>query len=104
MQATFEHAPSTLFVTLVGDLVGGPDAMSFSQSLREAIGGTPDSLKSVNVDTASVGFVNSSGLGMLLAARQAAKDAGANLSVLNPPKQLLLLLEVTRLTEILGVA
>jgi anti-sigma B factor antagonist len=103
MKASFEKRSSALNVVLNGDLIGGEDAMQFSKSLREAIGNPAMGLTMVHVDAAGVGFVNSSGLGMLLAARQAAKDAGANLSLVNPPMQLKSLLEMTKLSEILGV-
>ncbi len=103
MKASFEKQSSALNVVLDGDLIGGEDAMLFSKSLREAIGVPSAGLTTVHVYAAGVGFVNSSGLGMLLAARQAARDAGAQLSLINPPAQLLSLLEMTKLSEILGV-
>ena len=105
MEAKFKEDSSALAVQLIGDLIGGADAMTFSQSLKEAIAGAKNGgLRKVNLDAAAVGFVNSSGLGMLLAARQAAKDAGAEFAMVNPPTQLKSLLEITKLTDILGVS
>jgi anti-sigma B factor antagonist len=104
MEVKFNSDSSALGVTIEGDLIGGADAMTFSTSLKDAIGKMPAGmLKHVNVDAAKVGFVNSSGLGMLLAARQSAKDAGADLAILNPPEQLRSLLEITKLTDIFSV-
>jgi anti-anti-sigma factor len=50
-----------------------------------------------------VGFVDSSGLGMLLGAREAALAKGATMSLNNPNNQLQQLLDITKLSEILGV-
>lgn len=103
MLVSFQPQDSTLNVKLEGDLIGGADAMTFSQSLKEAIAGGGE-LQEVVLDVSTVGFVNSSGLGMLLSARQAATEAGATLKVKKPGEQLRSLLELTKLSDLLGVA
>jgi anti-anti-sigma factor len=102
MTSTFESTPGNLLINLTGDLIGGADAMKFAVDLREAL--TEKSYQRVDVDTGAVGFVNSSGLGMLIAARQAAQEHGAEFHLKAPGEQLRHLLEVTKLTEILGAA
>lgn len=102
MDSTFERAQDTLIVTLSGDLIGGADAMKFAVDLREAIASKP--VARVQFDASNVGFVNSSGLGMLISARQTALEHNAEFSVLNPGAQLRSLLSVTKLNEILGVS
>ncbi len=102
MTSTFETTSGKLQVNLSGDLIGGADAMKFSVELRESLTAKP--YQRVEVNAGSVGFVNSSGLGMLIAARQAAQEHGAEFSLHAPGEQLKHLLEVTKLTEILGAA
>ena len=100
MNATFESTADTLSVTLTGDLIGGADAMQFAVSLREAL--APAKVAHVSVDAGGVGFVNSSGLGMLIAARQTVLEHGADFHLNNPAEQLKSLLSITRLTDLLG--
>ena len=100
MNSTFKTSSDTLRITLTGDLIGGADAMKFAVDLREALN-APE-LKRVDVDAADVGFVNSSGLGMLIAARQAAQEHGASFQLQQPGEQLKSLLNITKLTELLG--
>lgn len=101
MDSNFERAQDTLTVKLSGDLIGGADAMKFAVDLRDAIAQQP--ITRVQFDTANVGFVNSSGLGMLIAARQTALEHNAEFTVVNPGAQLRSLLAVTKLNDILGV-
>jgi anti-anti-sigma factor len=102
MTSSFDTTPGKLQINLTGDLIGGADAMKFSVDLRESL--AAKSYDRVDVDAGSVGFVNSSGLGMLIAARQAAQEHGAEFRLHAPGEQLKHLLEVTKLTEILGAA
>jgi anti-sigma B factor antagonist len=100
MQSHFQYLEPTLTVRLEGDLIGGADAMTFSKDVKEAI--QQHSPKAIIVDAEKVEFVNSSGLGMLLAARQAAHESGADLRVTNAKPQLRSLLDLTKLSSILG--
>lgn len=102
MNTSVEQTEGNLKIALEGDLIGGKDALQFSQALREALA-AGGNVQSVVIDVARVEFVNSSGLGMLLSARQSAHDAGAQLSLENPGEQLRSLLEITRLSDLLGV-
>lgn len=108
MTSTFESRPGTLHVTLTGDLIGGADAMKFAVDLREQLSqhspmkNEHGSEGRVEVDAGSVGFVNSSGLGMLIAARQAALEHNAGFRLNSASEQLRHLLNITKLTEIFG--
>jgi len=52
----------------------------------------------VDVDLADVQFIDSSGLNALLAVRKRCLDIGAEIALLNAPRQVLTLLEMTGLT------
>src|SRR3954469_19732990 len=82
MNSSLKQTTDNLHVTLTGDLIGGADAMKFAVTLREAL--ADKKVKQVDVDAAGVGFVNSSGLGMLIAARQAAMEHGAEFKLHQP--------------------
>ncbi len=111
MTSSFESSLGHLRITLTGDLIGGADAMKFAVELRDALAnpllskeGAGGGYETIEIDAAGVGFVNSSGLGMLIAARQSALEHGAEFRLNAPGEQLQHLLNVTKLTEILGVA
>ena len=109
MTSKFESLPGILRVTLTGDLIGGAEAMKFAVDLREELlahplpktGGGSDG--KVEIDAGAVGFVNSSGLGMLIAARQTALEHGADFQLTATGEQLKHLLKITKLSEIFGV-
>jgi anti-anti-sigma factor len=103
MNSTITRDGKTLRVQLEGDLTGGAEAMMFAKHLREEIA-SAKSVESVVLDMGAVGFVDSSGLGMLLGAREATLAKGAALRIDRPNNQLKQLLEITKLAEILGVA
>ncbi|HET9137527.1 MAG TPA: STAS domain-containing protein [Candidatus Kapabacteria bacterium] len=102
MTSTITKEGNLLKVGLKGDLTGGAEAMRFAKLLREEITTTKE-IKQVVINMAAVGFVDSSGLGMLLGAREAAETVGAHLSIEEPNVQFTHLLELTKLSEVLGV-
>ena|SRR5579872_710069 len=102
MTSSFESSLGQLRITLSGDLIGGADAMKFAVELRDQLAG--QHYERLEIDASGVGFVNSSGLGMLIAARQSALEHGAEFRLNAPGEQLQHLLDVTKLTEILGAA
>jgi anti-anti-sigma factor len=91
-----------LHVDLDGDLTGGAEAMKFAKLIREEIT-SAGAINNVVINMRSVGFVDSSGLGMLLGAREAASSVGAILAIEEPSPQFKNLLELTKLADVLGV-
>ena len=91
-----------LHVDLDGDLTGGAEAMKFAKLIREEIT-SAGAINNVVINMRSVGFVDSSGLGMLLGAREAAESVGASLAIEEPSAQFKNLLELTKLSDVLGV-
>jgi anti-anti-sigma factor len=102
MNSTITQDGATLNVRLDGDLTGGAEALQFAKTLKGEIA-EASGIESVVMNMQEVGFVDSSGLGMLLGAREAALAKGATMTLDNPNAQLRQLLEITKLSEILGV-
>lgn len=102
MNSTFTRTGDTLSVGLSGDLTGGAEAMRFAKLIRDEIAAA-GGVTSVVIAMKDVGFVDSSGLGMLLGAREAAEAVGAKLTLESPNAQFLHLLELTKLSDVLGV-
>lgn len=55
----------------------------------------------IAVDLSKVDFMDSSGLGALIGGLKAAREAGGDLRIIGPTEQVVLVLELTRLNEIL---
>ncbi|HYM19615.1 MAG TPA: STAS domain-containing protein [Candidatus Kapabacteria bacterium] len=102
MTSTITKAQDELRVGLSGDLTGGAEAMRFAKLIRDEISAAAG-VKSVVINMSAVGFVDSSGLGMLLGAREAAETVGAKLVLESPNAQFTHLLELTKLADVLGV-
>ena len=102
MNSKITKEGNLLRVDLNGDLTGGAEAMKFAKIMREEIT-SAGSITTVVVNMKSVGFVDSSGLGMLLGAREAAQSVGAMLFIEEPSAQFKNLLELTKLADVLGV-
>ena len=82
---------------LSGDLTGGPDASLFYDTIKQIVAGGNTK---VLVDMGKVYLVNSTGLGMLIAALTSTKNAGGSLKLLNVTKRIESLLMVTKLSLI----
>jgi len=102
MNSNITKEGALLRVDLNGDLTGGAEAMKFAKLIREEITAA-GAISNVVINMRSVGFVDSSGLGMLLGAREAAESVGASLAIEEPSAQFKNLLELTKLSDVLGV-
>lgn len=102
MNSKITKEDKLLRVDLDGDMTGGAEAMKFAKLIREEITSAGE-LENVVINMRSVGFVDSSGLGMLLGAREAALSVGASLAIEEPSSQFKNLLELTKLSDVLGV-
>lgn len=102
MNSNITKEGALLRVDLNGDLTGGAEAMKFAKLIREEITAA-GAISNVIINMHSVGFVDSSGLGMLLGAREAAHSVGASLAIEEPSAQFKNLLELTKLSDVLGV-
>lgn len=86
-----------VILRLSGDLTGGPDGEYFHDTIKQMI---TEGKNKVLVDMGSVYLVNSTGLGILIAALTSTKNAGGALKLLNVTKRIESLLIVTKLSLI----
>lgn len=84
-------------ITFKGNLMGGPDAEEFREKLHEFI---EQDKKEIIVDLGKVKFINSSGLGILIAGLTTMKNAGGELVICQADKKIESLLMVTQLIKV----
>jgi anti-sigma B factor antagonist len=82
---------------LSGDLTGGTDGEHFHDTIKQVIA---EGKTKVLVDMGKVYLVNSTGLGILIAALTSTKSAGGTLKLLSVTKRIESLLMVTKLSLI----
>jgi anti-sigma B factor antagonist len=70
---------------LKGELLGGPDMAEFSTKIKSLLAGGK---KNLVVDLSKVTYVNSSGIGMLIAGYTSAKTAGGSLKIAGAEKSI----------------
>ena len=100
MNFTQQTDGDALILRLTGQLMGGPDA----EELREVIQGTFDrGSRMVLLDMAGVTWVNSAGLGILIASHLAARERGASLRFISLSKRIAAILSVTRLSTVFEI-
>ncbi|KUG26202.1 hypothetical protein ASZ90_003959 [hydrocarbon metagenome] len=84
-------------VELKGNVMGGPEAQEFSDLLHKFL---DEGKKNIVIDLASVKFMNSSGLGMLISGFTTIKNGGGSLKLANATEKINSLLVITKLITI----
>jgi len=97
MKIKREERDGVLILRLEGKLMGGPDADSIQSAIRE---GVEAGKKNVLVDLGSVSWVNSTGLGILIANYTTLKREGGMVRLLHVSKRIESILMVTKLNTI----
>ncbi|MBA4406157.1 anti-sigma factor antagonist [bacterium] len=82
---------------LKGDITGTAKDMEFSETLRKLLA---EGKKNIIIDLKETGFVNSSGLGMLIGGYTTVKNGGGDLKLANATEKIESLLVITKLTSI----
>ncbi|MDI6098743.1 STAS domain-containing protein [Actinoplanes sp. NEAU-A12] len=95
------HDQEALCLALSGD-IDFVNSAPITQAIREAVIQSQPTL--VRVDVAEVSFLDSSGLGVLVAALRVATDCGAVFRVERPNANVYGQLEIAGLLEIFGLA
>lgn len=88
-------AGDVMILELSGNVMGGPDQQTFHTAIKEIL---DEGHKKVLVDMADVPWVNSTGLGILMAGFISVKNAGGVLRLVNVGKRISSLLMITKLT------
>lgn len=84
-------------VEIKGNVMGGPEAAEFSETLKKLMG---DGKKNLIIDLSEVKFMNSSGLGMLISGLTTVKNGGGVLKLANVTDKIQSLLMITKLITI----
>ena len=80
-----------------GKIMGGPDAESFHELIKELIG---EDKKKILVNLGKVNWINSTGLGILIAGYTSVRDADGEFKLLNVSDRIESILMVTKLAGI----
>lgn len=84
-------------LTLKGKLMGGPDTMTVHEKVRSLIA---DKIKKVVIDLGGVKWMNSSGLGVLIACHTSLRNANGELKLASVTDKVQSLFMITKLVTI----
>ncbi len=91
---------NAVILALSGNLDMGDSSMKLRNSVRESLdAGIPD----IALDMSNVTYLDSSGIGELIASLVAANRENKNLVLLNPTDQIQRLFEISQLTELFDI-
>ncbi|MGE3801516.1 MAG: STAS domain-containing protein [Candidatus Kapaibacterium sp.] len=96
MTFTVDHSNPAFFV-LSGSALGGPEAMEFTEAVNSCIG---SGIVSAVVDLSGLELMNSSGLGMLVAASRNLVGAGGGIALVGANDRIQKLFTMTRLDSV----
>jgi len=88
---------TSVVIELKGDITGGTKNEEFSDTLRKLI---LEGKKNLIIDLKETGYVNSSGLGMLISGYTTVKNAGGDLKLANATEKITSLLVITKLITV----
>ncbi len=97
MKLSSRETEDVVVIELDGNVLGGPDATALNSEVHRFI---EKKKKNVVLDLSRVQSMNSSGLGMLIAALTAVRNAGGDLLVAAASKKIESLLVITKLATV----
>jgi anti-sigma B factor antagonist len=100
MKLSAKEVDSIVVISLNGSVMGGPDASALNDELHKL---AAKKKKRVVLDLSGVQSMNSSGLGMLIGALTAMKNAGGDLKIAAPSDKIENLLVITKLTTVFEI-
>jgi anti-sigma B factor antagonist len=84
-------------LTVSGNMMGGPESAALHEKVKSLIN---DGLKKVVIDIKSVKWMNSSGLGVLMACMSSLQQVGGNLKLASVTEKVKSILMITKLIEL----
>ena len=100
MEFTTKEQQGVTIIALSGNVLGGPDANSLNEQLRDLLG---KERRKVVLDLGEVQFINSSGLGMLIGSMTTMRNGGGEPKLARASKKIQVLLEMTKLADVFDV-
>jgi len=88
---------TAVVLELKGDITGTAKDQEFSSTLHKCI---EEGKRNIIIDLKETGFVNSSGLGMLIGGYTTVKNGGGDLKLANATEKIESLLVITKLTSV----
>lgn len=97
MQINMSEKDDVVVLALQGKILGGPEAGAINDKIHENI---EKGKKKIVIDMQGLELMNSSGLGILIAAVTTLKNNNGNLALAHVPERIEHLLKITRLLEV----
>ncbi len=100
MKFKIKESQAVTIISLDGKVMGGPDSTLLNDLLHKLIA---DGKKKIILDLKNVKLMNSSGLGMLIAALTTMRNASGDLKIAAPSKKIENLLIITKLVKVFDI-
>ncbi len=97
MEITITENNGVQVLGLKGKILGGPEAGAIKDTMHELIS---NNKKKILIDMRELDLMNSSGLGILIAAVTTLKNNGGKLALVHVPERIRHLLKITRLNSV----
>lgn len=94
MKASKSVEGNVAIISLSGKLMGGPDAEKVRELIKESL---DEEAKNILIDLGDVSWVNSTGLGILIASHVTVTNAGGNIKLSRVSKRIDQIFMVTKL-------
>lgn len=101
MNHSYEVNNGVLLITLQGDLIG---EASKAELVDIAANHIADNILLCAIDISQVGYINSSGIGILITILTKFRNKGGEVFIINPSDQVKKLLIITKLNSIFNIA
>ena len=100
MNFNTEEKEGIIVFKIEGEMVGGPDATLLTEKLRDLVN---ENKNKIVMDLKNVGFMNSSGLGILIGALTTVRNSGGDIKLLHLSKRLQDLIRITKMNRVFDV-
>ena len=100
MNSQVSERDDVVIISLSGKIMGGPEAGEINELINNLI---DKSKKKIIIDLEQVGWMNSSGLGILIGAITTLKNNGGKLIIVNVSDRIANLLKITKLINVFEI-